>query len=92
MNAGLLVLLCLRLLEILLPCGFENLHVTLFPSLELLQWGYFYRTRYIGNQNTAADSHSRQQAPFCLKRHPFRHLNRHLFRCDSIAFSIHLDA
>ena len=25
------------LFEILLPCRFENLHVTLFPSLELLQ-------------------------------------------------------
>ena len=26
------------LLKIPLPCGFEDLHVSLFPSLELLQW------------------------------------------------------
>lgn len=34
-SARLLLWLCL--FEILLPCRFENLHVTLFPSLELLQ-------------------------------------------------------
>ena len=37
-------------------------------KLKNLQRGYFYCTRYIGNQNIAADSHSRQQAPFCTKR------------------------
>lgn len=59
-------------------------------KLKNLERGYFYRTRYIGKQNIAADSHSCQQAPFCLKRRLFRHLNRRLFRYDSIAFSIHL--
>ena len=49
-------------------------------KLKNLQWGYFYCTRYIGNQNVAADFHLRQQTPFCLKRHPFRHLNRRFFR------------
>ena len=29
-------------------------------KLKNLQRGYFYCTRYIGNQNIAADSHSRQ--------------------------------
>lgn len=49
-------------------------------KLKNLQRGYLYCTRYIGNQNKAADSHSRQQAPFCLKRHPFRHLQGRFFR------------
>ena len=54
MNAGLLVYcyvyVCLCLLEILLPCGFENLHVTLFPSLELLQRDAKLRCIYLLRQ------------------------------------------
>ena len=61
-------------------------------KLKNLERGYFYCTRYIGNQNIAADSHSRQQAPFCLKRHPFRHLNCRLFRYDSIAFDMQVES
>ena len=81
-------------------CEVRKLQIELFCVLKLvrqyhrklknLERGYFYRTRYIGNQNIAADSHSRQKAPFCLKRHPFRHLNCRFFRCDSIAFAIPL--
>ena len=37
-------------------------------KLKNLERGYLYCTRYIGNQNIAAGSHSRQQAPFCTKR------------------------